>query len=287
MQILPFESGLRGALSCAGAYGREDFAAIADGLDRIECGVGPEVGRLLPHCYAAQALNCHNGIICAPLEMMKYNIPDIRSEALLAEMRELLTEGKRIAQRVIVLLALPDARRRLRHFSCKFRELFTPGWLQSRRYSQAQLERVLNAAIRCARGFLAWLVEMLRCLEKTFVVDDFRPIKLSAYVRGFVIASDRREGVVVMRTQDDGIKTLLIQPTAKLAWRCIRLAMESRHPDGEVELPPNALALFRNTDNKNELKRNGLSEFAAYLHPTGRKNCFALRPYRKSGYYKD
>ena len=113
-----------------------------------------------------------------------------------------------------------------------------------------------------------------------------RSIQVSPKVSSFVLACNRAEGILVLKSFQDERLLFSISPRAMGVWRIIRALLETKHPNGEVALEPGALQQFRNTDKNNAFKKNDLSEFARYIHSAGAPGCYCLRPYPKDGYSK-
>lgn len=285
MEIFRPKSLLTGELSSAVCHGYDDFRSIEADLDLIIAGKELAPGRMKTYQIASMALNAHGGIICPSLEMMRYEAPTSFCEALLAPIRDIVEIGKRIGIKVAKRLGIVNVDAFMRHFACHFKLFFTAGWLASRGYSEYQLERVINAAIRCARSFLTWLIAALRQLENIAVVDDFRPIAIGGYASSFVYAVNRMEGMVVMRTEDSEARMFRISAKARVAWRVIRLLVECRSPDGVTPLFRNALQQFRSMDRNGDATATDLSDFGDYIHADPRGG-FRLRPFRKDGYVK-
>ena len=116
---------------------------------------------------------------------------------------------------------------------------------------------------------------MLRTLESRGGLDNTRAIEIGKYAQNFVITVSRQDGVLMLRI-DGEPKVFRFSPKAEQVWRVVRLLLETRAPDGSVELFPSALQQF-NGDAK---------EFSAYIHSTGEKNHYRLMPYPKSGYQR-
>jgi len=272
------------AIATAELNGRNVFMGIEEGLRRLEIGMSFAEDELHPYHYAMMALNHYGGILCSPLELMKFQFPRATEEIPLSGLREVVRRVRSIAERVLMLEGVANIKCFLRRFSFKFKRIFTPGWLESRKYTRRNLERVLNAASKCARNFLTWLAGALQRLELRVMIDDMGAIRLSAYARRFILLCDRKTGTIVMIKADGETRMFAISPKAKMAWRVIRVLMEGDDAEGEARLPKNALSQFRNTDGDNQLKKNDLQEFVRYIHSTGNAGCYCLRPYPKRGY---
>ena len=107
MQYFYQYNSLEQALSTAVQYGCCDFAAIESGLDQIKNGVEFSNNSLKPHQFASIALNAHGGIICIPLECMKYSRPTAMHETLLIMLRNVILKANDLAEFARYIHSIP------------------------------------------------------------------------------------------------------------------------------------------------------------------------------------
>ena len=103
----------RTALSHAAVVGAEYYSALETGLDRLDGGRLFHPGELLPSQVALKLLNVHGGLICAPLDYMRYHYPDRSDSEGLRGVRELTDRVKAIAVRVIKYLHVDFSNNRI------------------------------------------------------------------------------------------------------------------------------------------------------------------------------
>jgi len=257
---------------------------LNQGCQMLQNGTAVTTGVCLPHQLIGQALNEFGGIVCSSLEAMKLQCPTLQDAPFLEQIRAGIFRVKVCAVWVLEKLGSENPLHELRRFDYKYMEVFSVDWhvrqRQRERNALAHLERLLDAVAHGVRNFLWWLKDKLINLEKGFVVDEMRPVELSDYARGFVIACDRRRGVIVLEDAALNLLTFRISPQATKAWRILRLLLGAR-VDG-VELEKTYASHFRNTDRQNNRVENDLSRLLRYIHSLGNGR-YRLEPREREG----
>ena len=291
MQEFNTKSQLRQVGYEAIARGNSFYNEILGAIKQIQSGSDLEPGQLLPSQMTSINCNAYNAIICATLEMLKYEFPEAKDEYMWQGMRGVVDLGKQVGEQVARLIGVKDVERFMHQFKGKFTEVFTVGWfkkhVEDRKYTREQVARIIDSLIACARRFMRWLCEALKKVEKMGVADETRPVEISRFMRGTVVECNRESGLIVLRDEDWNVSKFRISSHARLAWRVIRLLVETEEPGGSTRLFKGALQQFRNNDAANNKIENDLSRFARYIHSVPEKpGWFCLKNYPKAGYAK-